>query len=95
MKVRTKASRNTDPSTSHDAETFVNQSGRRDIQQQKVIKLVKDFPCRTASELSSVSDLDRYQIQRRLSDLDGLKVRKDKARRCKKTGRTAVTWRCV
>lgn len=90
--IHTKAARSTDPITSHLAGEEVTKSGRRAKQQNAVFDLVTYNPGHTASELSEFSNLDRYQIQRRLSDMDGVRVRKGEPHECKVTGRLAVTW---
>ena len=85
------ASRNTDPITSYEAEHEINK-GVRSNQQETVLELVKLYPGHTSLELSKKSDLDRYQIARRLADLEYKgKVLKGRIRRCS-SGRRAVTW---
>ena len=88
------AARNKDPMTSHLAEQEINATGLRMSQIQVVYFLVSHHPKRTASELTKyVSGLDRYQIQRRLSDACNLSlVKKGPKRICEVTCRLAVTW---
>lgn len=87
--------RNTDPSTSHEAAAYMKRGKRLPEQRDCVARIVEMHPGHTASELSQFCYLDRYQIQRRLSELTGSRVRKGDARRCSMTGRSAVTWYAV
>ncbi len=89
------ASRNTDPITSYEAEHEMSKYGRLS-QQQAILFLVKMFPNSTSLELAEKSKLDRYQIARRLADLEHSgKVLKGRIRHCSASGncRRAVTWR--
>lgn len=92
MEIRTPASRRTDPETSALAEEEINATGSRKGQQKHVLFLVSQHPGHTAKELELYSLLDRYQIQRRLSELADLKIRRGSKRTCQVTGRKAVTW---
>ena len=86
------ASRNTGPASSFHAEHEMNK-GARTNQQETVLRLVKLHPDHTSLELSKKSDLDRYQIARRLADLEYKgKVLKGRIRNCS-SGRRAVAWR--
>jgi hypothetical protein len=86
--------RNSDRGSSHAAAQHMQDSGKLGAQLQHVLTLVLAHPHCTAFELTDFSDLDRYQIQRRLSDLSELgKVKaSEQGRRCFKSGRSACTW---
>lgn len=86
--------RNTDPVTSHQAAHHMRESGKQGAQLDEVLRLVTAHPHCTAFELTDYTELDRYQIQRRLSDLADMGKVKASAtgRRCSKSGRNACTW---
>lgn len=92
MEIRTPASRRTDPETSALAEEEINASGSRKSQQELVFRLVDQRPGHTAQELAQHTHLDRYQIQKRLSEMTGLKIRRGDAKKCSVTDRKASTW---
>ena len=85
--------RNTDPESSHIAAHEITYSGSRTTQQIEAFNLVAAYPGHTSRELAYISELDRYQMARRLSDLEhaGL-VTKGPARRDETNLRMAVTW---
>lgn len=87
------ASRATDPATSRAAERAITQSGARQTQADLVLNLVREYPHRTSAELAHLCDLDRWQVARRLPDLEanGLVV-KGKARRCAVSQKASVVW---
>lgn len=91
-----RVSRNTDPDSSKYAETAINDSGLRAKQQLEVLNLVRANPGRTSLELSRCimyENLDRYQIARRLSDLnESGYVVQGAIRQCRVGRRKAVTW---
>lgn len=88
--------RNTDPVTSHLAAQEVTREGIRGKQALIVLEAVRRYPGRTSMELSRLCELDRYQISRRLADLEHAgEVEKGEARMCDIAGRLAVTWRAV
>lgn len=77
------ASRADDPSTSKAAEQRVTRSGARKRQVDIVLQAVTSYPGRTAVELTTACQLDRYQVSRRLADLEHQgRVRKGKRRVC-------------
>ena len=87
------ATRATDPDTSRLAETEITSNGKRGAQCEKVLALVEQFPGHTSLELSRYTDLDRYQISRRLADLEDTDiVRKGDPRPCMIGKRQMVTW---
>ena len=87
------ASRRTDPPSSKAAEQRVTHSGQRRKQADIVLDAVKAHPGRTAWMLTQFCELDRYQIQRRLSDLERIgKVSKGRSRVCTVQGTQAVSW---
>lgn len=90
----TPVARNTDPITSHMAASEITVSGVRSDQCRQVLALVAMYPDKTSFELSTRSrDLDRYQVARRISDLEHAGVvRKNGKRACFMSGRKAVTW---
>lgn len=94
MSIETPAARATDPVTSHEAAEHVTRSGIREAQQRNVRALVQRNPGCTSRELSILSTaLDRYQIARRLPELEtARRVTKGLPRVCTITGRRAVTW---
>ena len=61
--------RNTDPRSSADAGEKVVRSGRADIQRKQTLQAVKLYPGHTSKELSSLVDMDRYALARRLPEL--------------------------
>ncbi len=91
--------RRTDPITSHLAAETVEKTGTRSRQQNTVLQLVHRFPGCTSCELAKRSELDgqcpldRYQIARRLPELEAVDViRKDTIRKSRVTGNRAITW---
>ena len=63
------ATRNTDPNSSHLAESDITTSGERQHQNGIALDVVILFPGLTSKELASHCPLDRYQLARRLNDL--------------------------
>ncbi len=87
------ATRRTDPASSRLAEKKLSHSGRRQAQADLVLKLVETLEGSTSRELANVSILDRYQVSRRLADLEHVhKVRKGRQRLCTVGQRPMVTW---
>lgn len=88
------AVKNTDPSSSHEAERNITQSGKRLTQTQQVAELVKTFSGLTASELLAHTHFDRSQLARRLPDArqQGL-IYNGIIRKSAVTGRNEQTWR--
>lgn len=87
------ASRSDDPSTSKAAEQRVTRSGARKSQAEIVLQAVISYPGRTAVELTTACQLDRYQVSRRLADLDHQgRVRKGKRRVCAVQKTDAHEW---
>ena len=89
--VRPPQARATDPASSHGAARSVREIAAR--QARLTLELVEDYPASTSRELSHRStELDRYQIARRLSDLERAgKVRTGPIRNCA-YGRPSPTW---
>lgn len=86
--------RKTDPQTSHQAAKAFTDSGKRHGQCLEIFELVRRWPRRTSAELAHISEkFDRYQIARRLPDLEraGL-VRKGIARECRVNKTQAHEW---
>lgn len=87
------AARVGDPITSHEAAEELTLSGRRMAQAEEIDRLVGKHPGYTSRELSGLTRLDRYQVARRLSDLEHLgRVKKGARRVCLIGERNAVTW---
>lgn len=87
------ATRSTDPNSSQEAERRITESGARMSQAESILALVRSRPGKTCVELTEWTDLDRYQVQRRLSDLCAAgRVRKGKRRKCTLKLTSAVTW---
>lgn len=86
--------RHTDPESSALADQAFTASGEKEAQAWAVLQLVARHQECTALELSEFSDLDRYQIQKRLSDLKrgGYVTHGARSRACRKSGRPAVQW---
>jgi len=98
------ASKNTDPESSHEAETIITASGVREKQVQWAFDLVRKHPNMTAKELASmVGGGDKYKtayygirLARRLSDLKNMnKVKAGNMRKCMVSKRKAVTWSII
>lgn len=85
--------RATDPETSHLAAQHVVQSGTRAHQQHQALAAVRAFPGLTSLELAQAAHCCRFQLARRLPELerDGLVIR-GAARTCGVSGRKAATW---
>lgn len=88
------ASKNSDPSSSHEAEEYINKNGIRLTQTEIVAKLVSAYPGCTASELiRQQTKLTEMQIRRRLPDartknlIDNGGIRKSAV-----SGRNEETW---
>jgi hypothetical protein len=91
--ARPPIARNTDPISSHMAAREITLSGARGKQQRLALRVVIEHPGMTSRELAALCSLDRYQMARRLPELEeaGL-VAKGPVRQCKAGGRPAVTW---
>ncbi len=91
------ASRTGDPSTSAEAERAHTASGRRDVNAQHLLDLVREFPGRTAVELARLSHLpaesQRHEASRRLPELrDRGLVRNGKVVVCSESCTRQMTW---
>jgi hypothetical protein len=85
--------RRKDPASSRAAAEAITGSGERQRQTAEVLRLVRDHPGYTSLELTRFTDLDRYQVARRLPELEqALAVRKGEIRPCNVGHRPAVTW---
>ncbi|MHC1728541.1 MAG: winged helix-turn-helix domain-containing protein [Syntrophobacteraceae bacterium] len=88
--------RNTDPVTSKLAAKEMIDSGKLSSQAASVFAAVKKYPEKTSLELTRCCPLDRYQIARRLADLQNAGfVEQTGARKCSVGGRPSVTWRAL
>ncbi len=94
--LNTPAARTTDPISSHIAARGITVSGIRGSQARIALEAVMENPHRTSFELSEACYLDRYQVARRLPELEEAGfVEKGIIRRCRVSGRHAVTWTAV
>lgn len=91
--LNTPVARGTDPASSHMAAREITASGARGSQARIALDVVMENPHRTSFELSEACYLDRYQVARRLPELEEAGfVEKGIIRRCRVSGRHAVTW---
>jgi DNA-binding MarR family transcriptional regulator len=59
----------------------------------EIIKLLEQYPNQTAQEIATHSDLDRYQIGRRLKELETRgQIQRVAIRTCSVGNRIATTW---
>lgn len=87
------AARKTDPPSSHAAAREIDLSGSRKAQLLAALLLVENNPGCTSLELAQRGKLDRYQLARRLPELErGEFVRRGEIRDCRIGKRPAVTW---
>lgn len=85
--------RTTDPATSWEAAEHVVTSGKAAMQQSTAMQAVKANPGHTSAELARYCTLDRYQLARRLPELeDAGRVIRGPSRKCLATGHSATTW---
>jgi hypothetical protein len=88
--------RRKDPRSSHAAAAAITRSGERNRQIAETLRLVVEHPGSTSLELTQFTVLDRYQLARRLPELERAKaVRKGVIRACSVGKRGAVTWYAV
>ena len=92
MNITMPNSRTTDPITSHIAGEAITQSGKRFNQQAEALRLVSSYPGHTAAELAEFSRLDRYQLSRRLPELEHIRIKKGDMRLCRILDSQCVTW---
>jgi len=100
--VDTPRARETDPATSHQSAAAIKATGALGEQQRDAAQLVRLFPGHTTSELAKLKveklgaegswEKWRHILGRRLSELAGVHVDGRAERRCKVTGRRALTW---
>lgn len=85
--------RSTDPTTSWVAAEQIVSSGKAALQQSTALEAVKANPGHTSAELARYCSLDRYQLARRLPELEEAgRVVRGPARKCLATGNSATTW---
>jgi len=85
--------RSTDPATSWEAAEHMVKSGRAGQQQETAVSAVTAHPGMTSHELARLCTLDRYQLARRLPEVeDAGRVTRGEARKCLVTGHKAATW---
>lgn len=102
MQLLNPIAHNADPDTSHEAAEQHTSRGERERHAIIVLNLVRQFPGCTGCELwhmaASVDKADLKEMQevrRRLSDLNGIKVKQGPARRCSVKGTRQVVWYAV
>lgn len=84
-------SRSADPVTSHEAADAVRKSGALAGQQLAVLAAVKRWPGLTSLELAARLKLDRYQVARRLPEIEvALKIRRGEVKTINQ--RRHLTW---
>ena len=97
-----KLARTTDPVSSHLAAREHVESGRNESQKDEVLEMVRlafMFATKpiTSRELAAMFNAERYMVARRLADLkrDHLVIQSPRTemRKCRVSGRLAVTWR--
>ena len=92
--IQTPIARATDQATSHEAAEYMNATGKRKKQQFAALHMVHKYPGLTADELATHGPLDRYQLNRRLPELETAElVERGPTRPSIITGRNAATWR--
>lgn len=85
--------RSNDPLTSWDAAEHMVKSGRAAQQQSTAVAAVTAHPGMTSHELARHCTLDRYQLARRLPEVeDAGRVIRGEVRKCAVTGHKAATW---
>lgn len=85
--------RRDDPHTSKEAAQELVESGELGRQHLKVLALVYSSPGNTSAELAGEDLGLRYQIARRLPELERLGwIERGSARQCNQTGHKALTW---
>lgn len=89
--VDTPRARKADPATSHEAAAAIAASGELGRQQRAVLDGLRKWPGLTSLELAGRLRLDRYQVARRLPELEaGGLARKGQPRRV--GNRPGVSW---
>lgn len=89
----TRTARRTDPLSSHEAAQEMTRSGIRQSQRDQILRLVTHRGGETSAELAQYASLDRYVVARRLPELQAERlVKKGPIRKCRVSGRRAVTW---
>jgi hypothetical protein len=93
LDIARKLARRTDPVTSHIAAQRMADSGALSDQQRIARDLVFDHPNCTSDELAEHGLLDRYQLARRLPEVESAgHIERGAVRKSRKTGRPACTW---
>lgn len=92
MRIETPASHRDDPESSLIAESNMNKSGKRFSNQAIITLHVKVFAGKTAAEIGRLCGLGQHEASRRLSELNGITVRKGERRQCSVKNTNMVTW---
>jgi len=84
-------SRGQDPDSSHDAAEAIRRSGALATQQQAILTAVRRWPGLTSLELAARLKFDRYQVARRLPEIETAgKVRRGEIKTINR--RKHLTW---
>lgn len=74
--------RNTDPSTSHDAARFAL-SGKAESERRAIYRALVEGGPMTPREIASATGIDYYEVQRRMSETEGIEPTVAKHDRCR------------
>lgn len=108
QRPRSRMARASDPATSHEAAAKAERSGKIEANRKLILAAVWKYPGLTSEELAGVTGLDRVEVARRMSELEGTAkvkpgsppfpalISRGPARKPKraggKTGNPGVTW---
>ena len=107
MNIQTPAARNTDPETSHMAIEAITKSGKRMIDQEKVIEVMAiaelngGIPMTGGEIAKKLTDRhpgekwDNTKAIKRLCDLKGVNVNQLDKRKCGVLGSMCMTWELI
>lgn len=86
-------SRKSNPDTSREAESWINQNGSRQTHIQAVLDIVRGTPGLTTGEIGEMSTFGQMETRKRLSDLKNADmIRQGKSRVWMPSGRNQSTW---
>lgn len=90
----TARARRTDPETSHIAAQQIEERGTAHIQRQIIAEVVAAHPGLTAGEIPKYCDLDYFQVNKRLGEIErlGLIVRGEKRECTVRTSQQQTWW---
>lgn len=82
-----------DPVTSHVAADKLNESGKRESLARQIYKAIRKWPHRTNGELSRLTGIEYYRLEKRVSDLKNAGwVKESGQRKCTVRGTLCCTW---